>query len=91
MNEKHKKEYFETLINEYDKGNAKITGNHPKDVEVAIDTFFKAGKILVDHPEIEKIPTEYITKLFKTLSKYPEYHTLLVELVEIVTEGQANG
>ena len=46
MNEKEQKEYFEFLINQYDKGNAKITGKHPKEVQIAVDSFFKAGKML---------------------------------------------
>jgi len=88
MNEKEQKEYFEYLINEYDKGNAKITGKHPKEVQIAVDSFFKAGKILVDHPEIEKIPTEYVDKLLSTLAQYPQYHKLVVDLMGIISSGK---
>jgi len=88
MNEKKQKEYFEFLINEYDKGNAKITGSHPKEVQIAVDSFFKAGKILVDHPEIEKIPSEYIDKLLSTLAQYPQYHSLVVDLLGIIGDGK---
>ena len=88
MNEKKQKEYFEYLINEYDKGNAKITGKHPKEVQIAVDSFFKAGKILVDHPEIEKIPTEYVDKLLSTLAQYPQYHKLVVDLMGIISSGK---
>ncbi len=91
MNEKQKKEYFEFLINEYDEGRARIRGNHPKEVQVAIDTFFKAGKILVDNPEIDKIPDEYVTNLLKSLSNYPQYHQLVHELIDILNQNENNG
>ncbi len=90
MNEKQKKEYFEFLINEYDEGRARIRGNHPKEVQVAIDTFFKAGKILVDNPEIDKIPDEYVTNLLKSLSNYPQYHQLVHELIDILNQNEHN-
>ena len=90
MNEKQKKEYFEFLINEYDEGRARIRGNHPKEVQVAIDTFFKAGKILVDNPEIDKIPDEYVTNLLKSLSNYPQYHQLVHELIDILNQKEKN-
>ena len=79
MNKKEQKEYFEFLIDQYDKGNAKITGSHPKEVQIAVDSFFKASKILVDHPEIENIPTEYVDKLLSTLAQYPQYHKFVVD------------
>ena len=90
MNKKEQKEYFEFLINEYDKGNAKITGSHPKEVQIAVDSFFKASKILVDHPEIEHIPTEYVDKLLSSLAQYPQYHKLLVDLIGIIGNGAKN-
>ena len=88
MDDKRKKDYFEFLINEYDKGNTKIQGEHPEDVKIAIDTFFKAGKILVDNPESGNIPTEYVDKLLGTLAQYPEYHELVVQLALIVSNGE---
>ncbi len=91
MNEKQKKEYFEFLINEYDEGRARIRGNHPKEVQVAIDTFFKAGKILVDNPEIENIPQEYVHKLLSALAQHPQYHALLIDLVGIINDGEGDG
>ena len=87
MNKKEQKDYFEFLINEYDKGNAKIRGDHPDEVKVAVDSFFKASKILVDHPEIEHIPTEYVDKLLGSLAQHPQYHSLLLDLVGIIGNG----
>ena len=91
MNKKRKKEYFEFLINEYDKGNAKIRGDHPQEIKVAVDTFFKAGKILVDNPDIGTMPQEYVHKLLEALAQHPQYHALLIDLVGIIQDGEGDG
>ena len=91
MNKNMKKEYFEFLINEYDKGNAKIQGYHPEEIKTAVDTFFKAVKILVDNPEIENIPQEYVHKLLSALAQHPQYHALLIDLVGIINDGEGDG
>jgi len=86
--ENTKKEYYENLITEYVEGKASIKGDHPEDVMKAIDSFFHAGKMLVDHPEIGHIPTEYVEKLLSSLAQYPEYHSLLIDLLQILEEGK---
>ena len=91
MNKKEQKEYFEYLINEYDKGNAKIRGEHPEEVKTAVDTFFKAGKILVDNPDIGTMPQEYVHKLLEALAQHPQYHALLIDLVGIIQDGEGDG
>tara|TARA_R100001377_G_scaffold26647_1_gene14380 strand:+ start:1230 stop:1502 length:273 start_codon:yes stop_codon:yes gene_type:complete len=88
MAKKIDKKYYDNLINDYVDGKTGIKGDHPKEVNEAIDTFFHAGKILVDHPEAGKIPAEYVEKLLASLAKYPEYHGLLVELVGIIQKGE---
>jgi len=88
MNKEDKVKYFEYLVNSYDKGIAKIRGDHPKEVKIAIDSFFKAAKILVDHPEIGTIPSEYVNKLLGSLAQYPQYHKLVLDLVEIIQQGE---
>ena len=88
MNKEDKVKYFEYLVNSYDMGIAKIQGDHPDEVRVAIDSFFKAAKILVDHPEIETIPTEYVNKLLESLAQYPQYHRLVMDLVQIINQGE---
>ena len=80
MNEEHYKE----VINDYIDGKAKIQGDHPDDVMMAIDTFFHAGKMLMDNPEIETVPPEYVNNLLKTLNKYPQYRELLIDLLDIL-------
>ena len=88
MNKEEKIKYFEFLVNSYDKGTAKIQGDHPDEVRIAIDSFFKAAKILVDHPEIGTIPTEYVNKLLASLAQYPQYHRLVEDLIHIIQQGE---
>ena len=83
-----KKEYYDNLINDYMEGKARIRGDHPEEVMKAIDSFFHAGKMLVDHPEIGNIPTEYVNKLLSALAQYPQYHSLLIDLLQIIGEGE---
>ena len=83
---KHNKEYYDNLITQYVEGKAKIKGEHPEDVLKAIDSFFHAGKMLVDHPEIEHIPPEYVEKLLSTLAQHPQYHPLVLELITILND-----
>ena len=80
MNEEHYKE----VINDYIAGRATIKGEHPSEVLVAIDTFFHAGKMLMDNPEIQTVPPEYVNNLLKTLNKYPQYQDLLMDLLAIL-------
>ena len=80
MNEEHYKE----VIDDYISGRARIKGEHPKEVLVAIDTFFHAGKMLMDNPEIQTVPPEYVNNLLKTLNKYPQYQDLLMDLLAIL-------
>ena len=80
MNEEHYKE----VIDDYIAGRATIKGEHPKEVLVAIDTFFHVGKMLMDNPEIQTVPPEYVNNLLKTLNKYPQYQDLLMDLLAIL-------
>ena len=77
-------EYYKDVINDYIDGKAKIKGDHPEDVMTAIDTFFHAGKMLMDNPEIQTVPPEYVNNLLQTLNKYPQYRELLIDLLAIL-------
>ena len=77
-------EYYKDVINDYISGKAKIKGEHPEDVMTAIDTFFHAGKMLMDNPEIQTVPPEYVNNLLQTLNKYPQYQDLLMDLLAIL-------
>ena len=85
------KEYFDELINDYIDGKTTIKGEHPEEVRTAIDSFFHAGKMLVDHPEVGVIPPEYVEKLLASLAQYPQYHGLLTDLVGIIQQGDEHG
>ena len=52
------KEYFDELTNDYIDVKTIIKGEHTEEVRTAIDSFFHAGKMLVDHPEVGVIPPE---------------------------------
>jgi hypothetical protein len=54
----------------------------------AIDSFFHAGKMLVDHPEIGTIPPEYVNKLVGTLAQYPQYNKLAMDLIQIIQQDE---
>ena len=83
------KNHYKDVINDYIDGKTKIQGEHPEDVLVAMDTFFHVGKMLMDNPEIDTVPPEYLTNLLKTLNKYPQYGDLLQDLVSILKKHEA--
>ena len=64
----------------------KIKDETPEDIKVAIETFFKATK-MIKEGNVDKIPGEYVTNLVEVLNKYPEYKNLSRELVTIVMRG----
>ena len=75
---------YKDVINDYIDGKVKLRGEHPKDVMEAIDSFFMAGKMMVDYPEMDTVPGEYVDKLIKTMAKHPEYHGLVMDLIGIL-------
>ena len=83
MNEEHYKE----VINDYIDGKVGIKGEHPEEIMVAIDTFFHVGKMLMDNPELNTVPPEYVENLLKALAKYPQYNELTLDLINIVNNG----
>ena len=83
------KDYYKELIDDYINGKTKIKGEHPEDVLVAMDTFFHVGKMLMDNPEIDTVPPEYLNNLLKTLNKYPQYQELLQDLLLILKKHES--
>jgi len=55
----------------------------PEDLQSAINTFIKQFNIMEEY-DLDHIPPEYLKKLFKTMSKYPQYNSVLLDLLEIV-------
>ena len=78
------------IINDYVNGDVKLKGEHPKDVMEAIDSFFMAGKMMVDYPEMETVPGEYVDKLLKSMIKYPQYHELIQDLIAILKRHETS-
>ena len=75
-------------IDDYISGKVGIKGEHPEEIMVAIDTFFHVGKMLMDNPEINTVPPEYLNNLLKTLNKYPQYQELLQDLLHILKKHE---
>ena len=75
---------YKEVINDYIDGKVKLRGEHPKDVMEAIDSFFMAGKMMVDYPEMDTVPGEYVNKLIQTMAKHPQYHSLVMDLIGIL-------
>ena len=74
-------------IEDYISGKSKIQGEHPEEIMVAIDTFFHVGKMLMDNPELNTVPPEYVENLLKALAKYPQYNELTLDLIGIINRG----
>ena len=55
----------------------------PEDLQIAINTFIEQYNIMEEY-DLDHIPPEYLKKLFKTMSKYPEYNSILLDLLDIV-------
>ena len=78
------------IINDYVNGDVKPKGEHPSDVMEAIDSFFMAGKMMVDYPEMQTVPGEYVDKLLKSMIKYPQYHELIQDLIAILKRHETS-
>ena len=82
------RDYYKDVINDYIDGKTKIQGEHPSEVLVAMDTFFHVGKMLMDNPELQTVPPEYLNNLLRALNKYPQYRDLLQDLVSILKKHE---
>ena len=78
------------VINDYVNGKVKLKGEHPPEVKEAIDSFFMAGKMMVDYPEMQTVPGEYVDKLLKSMIKYPQYHDLIQDLIAILNRHETS-
>tara|TARA_Y100001938_G_C8021456_1_gene395570 strand:- start:12 stop:254 length:243 start_codon:yes stop_codon:yes gene_type:complete len=57
----------------------------PKDLAIAIKTFIQQAVIIGEY-ELEKMPAEYTDNLIKTLSKYPEYNKITLDIIDIINQ-----
>ena len=62
------------------KGDFEVKEHFPKEVQVAVQSFLSASKMMVDE-KLDYLPGEYLVKLLKVLEKYPEYNNITMDLV----------
>ena len=62
-------------------GELVVQDHFPEDVKIAVTTFLKAGKMMEDE-KLEFMPSNYLVNLLETLSKYPEYNKITMDLVK---------
>ena len=74
------------VMDRVSKGDFKIQPHFHDDVKVAVEAFFEATRMMINE-ELDYIPTEYLANLLKTLSKYPEYNSITLDLLKSVKEG----
>ena len=58
----------------------------PKDLSVAIQSFIDQAIITGDN-NLDFMPPEYVEKLLKVMSKYPEYNNVTLSLLSILKKG----
>tara|TARA_Y100001951_G_scaffold47983_1_gene37824 strand:+ start:304 stop:516 length:213 start_codon:yes stop_codon:yes gene_type:complete len=59
----------------------------PEDLQIAINTFIEQFNIMEEY-NIDTIPAEYTANLLETMNLYPEYHNVLLGLLEIINDSQ---
>ena len=82
--DKYTREKFDKLMKDYKSGKKGIQPGHPEEINTAIKSFLDFSLILTEYPDIQHIPPEVVENLLKTLSKYPEYNKLTLELIDIL-------
>ena len=58
----------------------------PKDLSVAIQSFIDQA-IITGENNLDFMPPEYVEKLLKVMSKYPEYNNVTLSLLSILKKG----
>ena len=66
-------------------GDFRVQKHFPKDVQIAVQSFLEASKMMVDE-KLEYVPKEYLINLLKTLEKYPEYNNIPMDLVKSILQ-----
>jgi len=66
-------------------GDFRVQKHFPKDVQIAVQSFLEASKMMVDE-KLEYVPKEYLINLLKTLEKYPEYNNITMDLVKSILQ-----
>ena len=66
-------------------GAFRVQKHFPNDVQIAVQSFLEASKMMVDE-KLEYVPKEYLINLLKTLEKYPEYNNITMDLVKSILQ-----
>ena len=61
----------------------KVREGTPEDLKIAIQTFVQQAIIVGEHG-LDHMPPEYLDKLLTTMSKYPEYNNVTLDLIKIL-------
>ncbi len=64
----------------------KVRAGTPKDLTKAIETFIQQAVIIGEY-NLESMPPEYMENLLSTMTKYPEYNNVTLELIKILKSG----
>tara|TARA_R110002020_G_scaffold311078_1_gene526745 strand:- start:224 stop:460 length:237 start_codon:yes stop_codon:yes gene_type:complete len=59
----------------------------PQELQDAINTFVEQFNIMEEY-NLDTIPTEYTANLLHTMNQYPEYNSVLLDLIAIITESE---
>ncbi len=65
------------------KGDFEVKEHFPKEIQIAVQSFLSASKMMVDE-KLDYLPGEYLTNLLETLQKYPEYNNITMDLVKSI-------
>ena len=82
MDDKTKK-----VMDRVSKGDYEVKPHFPKEVRVAVESFFKATEMMLNE-ELDHVPSEYLGNLLKALAKYPEYNKINLDLIKSMKEGE---
>tara|TARA_Y100001963_G_scaffold52152_1_gene72922 strand:- start:78 stop:329 length:252 start_codon:yes stop_codon:yes gene_type:complete len=78
-----KKVKEDIIMNRLMKGDFKVQEHFPEEIQIAVQTFLEASKMMVDE-NLEYLPGDYLVNLLKTLEKYPEYNNITMDLVKTI-------
>ena len=59
----------------------------PDDLQDAINTFVEQFNIMEEY-NLDTIPPEYTANLLETMNLYPEYHNVLLGLLDIINDSK---
>ena len=79
MTEEEKDIRFRRVMERVSAGDFEVKEHFPRDVQLAVQSFLAATKMMVDE-ELDYVPSEYLKNLLTTLSKYPEYNRITMDL-----------